>query len=225
MGESRQTRVVRKCHELREQGKSWGEIAAVLPLLGVDYLRKTGEPYKAKTLMSMYSNNKNKILSDYERDENGAADGLNAVVSRIVQEALDRRLPEMKEALAVRVKEMVREEMSRHVVGGTGARSATKPELYDIPPEPKETKKQEGAKGKGRSKQDRRYVRKTLTIDTNLWNLFEQDMKAAGISSAGRMADTILWNHYGKPALSYMTESGEPQSGEGQDPTHGSAEE
>jgi hypothetical protein len=214
MAESRQIRVVRKCHELKEQGKSWDEIANALSSLGADYLMKTGEPYKVGTLMTMYSNNKHEILSDSEQDERNEKeppDELNAMVKGCVQEVLDQRLPMIEETLASQVRQVVQEEISRHVVGGTGFRNEPKQEDDDLPPEPKEIKKKPGTKAKGRSRQNRDYVRHTVTVDSTLWRLFEKDMKRRRVSSASRMMDVILWNYYGKPALSYMTESQEPE--------------
>jgi len=228
MAESRVIRVVRKCHELKEQGKSWDEIASALSSLGAEYLMETGEPYKVGTLMTMYSNNKHKILSDYERDERNEKeppDELNAMIKGYVQEALEQRLPKMEEALTSRVKEMIRDEISRQSVGGTGFFSEPKQEDNDLPPEPKEIGRKPGTKGKGRSRQNRDYVRHTVTVDSTLWRLFEQDMKRRRVSSASRMMDVILWNYYGKPTLSYMTESEKPQKDKGENPKPGCGEE
>jgi hypothetical protein len=209
MAESRQIRVARKCHELREQGKSWEDIEGILRSLGADYLMKSGQPYSADALSRLYSNNKFKILDSYEQDERNEEEPPEKVIAMVkgfVQEALEQRLPKMEEALTSRVKEMIREEISRHVAGDTGFRNEPKSEQGDLPPEPKEIKKKPGTKAKGRSRQNRDYDRHTVTVDSTLWRLFEKDMKRRRVSSASRMMDVILWNYYGRPALSYMTE-------------------
>jgi hypothetical protein len=227
VGDGRTIRVGRKCHELREQHKSWAEIAEILSSLGPDYLKETSEAYTAGGLSSLYSNNKREILASYEQDERTEevrGDQLTTKVEELVQELLDQRLPKMEDDLASQVRKMVQEEISRQFVSGTSSRSESAHEMDELPPEPKD-KKVVGAKGKGRSKQDRKYVRKTLTVDVNLWKLFEQDMKARRISSAGRMVDAILWTHYRRPTLSYMTESEEPQKDNGESSKPPSGEE
>lgn len=215
MAGGRTIRVGRKCYELREQRKSWAEIANILPSLGTAYLMESGEPYSPSALSSLYSNNKSEILSSYERDERNEdkpQDELSGIVKGFVQEFLDLQLPKIEEAVASRLRRLVQEEILRQSVNSTFFRGEHEHEAGDLPPEPK-ARKEVGTKGKGRLKQDREYVRKTLTIDVNLWNLFEQEMKSRRISSAGRMADIILWHHYGRPNLSYMTESDEPEMG------------
>jgi hypothetical protein len=214
MAEGRVIRVVRKCHELKRQGKTWDEIANILPSFGADYLTKLEQPYSKSTLSSMYTNNKFKILSNYEQDErheDEPPDELKERMEGLVQDLLDKRLPKLEESLAYQLKAMIREEISRHFVGATEFRTEPKPVQDDLPPEPKEIKKEPGTKGKGRSRQNRDYERHTVTVDSSLWRLFEQDMKNRRISSAGRMMDVILWNYYGKPDLSYMTESQKPE--------------
>ena len=189
---------------------------------------KSGQPYSGDALSRLYSNNKFKILDSYEqneRNEKEAPDELNSMVKGYVQELLDQLLPKVEEALASKVRQVVQEEISRHFVGGTGCFSEPKQEDDDLPPEPKEIKKKPGTKAKGRSRQNRDYERHTLTVDSNLWRLFEQDMKSRRISSSGRMMDVILWNHYGKPTLSYMTESKEPEKDKGESPKAGRGEE
>jgi hypothetical protein len=221
VGGGRTIRVGRKCHELRQGGKSWGEIAEILASLGPDYLKASGDAYSTDGLSRLYSNNKSKILSSYEqveRTEEVPGDELTTKVKRVVQELLDQQFAKMEKDFASQVRKMVQEEISRF------SRSESAHEMDEFPPEPKD-KREVGAIGKGRLKQDRKYVRKTLTIDVNLWHLFEQDMKARRISSAGRMVDAILWKYYGRPALSYMTESEEQQKGNGESPKLGSSEE
>lgn len=228
MAGGRTIRVGRKCHELREQRKSWAEIAKILPLLGADYLMESGEPYSAGALASLYSNNKREILSRYEQDERNEetpSDELTTTVKGLVQELLDQRFAKMEETLTYRVKEIIRDQISRQFVGSTGFNSELKPEQDDLPPEPKEIKKKPGTKGKGRSRQNRDYVRHTVTVDSSLWRLFEQDMKSRRVSSASRMMDVILWNYYGRPTLSYMTESEKPQKDKGENQKDGSGEE
>ena len=204
MAGSRQIRVGRKCHELREQRKSWEEIAEILSSLGADYLMESGKPYRSGALSSLYSNNKGEILSSYEQDERNEetpSDELTTTVKGLVQELLDQRFAKMEETLTYRVKEIIRDQISRQSVGGTGFFSEPKQEDDDLPPEPKEIKKKPGTKAKGRSRQNRDYVRHTVTVDSTLWRLFEKDMKRRRVSSASRMMDVILWNYYGKPAL------------------------
>ncbi|HMK37603.1 MAG TPA: hypothetical protein VK463_21200 [Desulfomonilaceae bacterium] len=228
MAQGRVIRVIRKCHELREQGKSWEEIERILPSLGADYVMKTGEPYKAETLMKMHSNNKHKILSSYEQDErheDEPSEELRERVKGLVEDLIDRRLPEIEERLTHRLKDMIHEEISRHPVGAAEFSTERQPLQDDLPPEPTEIKREPGTKTKGRSRQNRNYERHTVTVDSNLWRLFEQDMKRRQIPSAGRMMDVILWNYYGKPALSYMIESQKPEKNSSKDPKGGSDEE
>jgi hypothetical protein len=54
-----------------------------------------------------------------------------------------------------------------------------------------------GSKGR---RMNRRYVKKTITIDKNLWLLFEKEVNELNIP-VSRLIDTILWLRYDKPKL------------------------
>jgi hypothetical protein len=64
----------------------------------------------------------------------------------------------------------------------------------DMPPAPEIS----GRHGK----KDREYFKVSLTIDKSLWNRFIQERDSLRLSS-GRLMDKILWEYYGRPALSY----------------------
>jgi hypothetical protein len=64
----------------------------------------------------------------------------------------------------------------------------------DMPPEP--------GPGGRHGKKDREYFKVSLTIDKSLWNRFIQERDSLRLSS-GRLMDKILWEYYGRPALSY----------------------
>jgi hypothetical protein len=51
-------------------------------------------------------------------------------------------------------------------------------------------------------KQDRDFHKVTVTVDKELWKLFQREQKRLG-ASASRTMDTILWRHFGKPRLSF----------------------
>lgn len=88
--------------------------------------------------------------------------------------------------IATEVLENVRNEMNmnREISG------------QDLPPEPQYLKGQRGRR------QDRTYKRLTLSVDINLAERFEDEMRQLNVS-AGRLFDIILWQRYGKPKLSF----------------------
>jgi hypothetical protein len=65
-----------------------------------------------------------------------------------------------------------------------------------------------GAKGR---RQDRQYLKISLTVDKNLWKIFREKQKKLNCS-APRLMDSILWNFFRKPNLSY----GNPKNPEDQ---------
>ena len=67
----------------------------------------------------------------------------------------------------------------------------------DAPPEPEVIK---GA-GKGR-RENRDYVKVSVTIDRVLWDKFTEERDRMKVSS-GRLMDIILWRAFGRPPLSY----------------------
>ncbi len=71
----------------------------------------------------------------------------------------------------------------------------------DFPAEPQVVK----GKGKGR-RENRRYMKISLTVDETLWKLFAAEKDRLRVSS-GRLMDAILWRHYGRPRLSYQESS------------------
>lgn len=70
-------------------------------------------------------------------------------------------------------------------------------EMEDMPPEPETVK----GEGKGR-KENRKFVRVSVSMDENIEKLFKAECKKNGLS-AGKMMDAILWNRYNRPKLSY----------------------
>lgn len=68
----------------------------------------------------------------------------------------------------------------------------------EIPPRPKTIE----GRGKGR-KEDRKYERLTVSLDSCLFERFKKELRARNLS-AGKLMDVILWNRYGKPKLSYQ---------------------
>jgi len=103
-----------------------------------------------------------------------------------------------------RMKEIARE-VFREMMNVQRARAAF-PDNEPMPPEP-ETIKHEG---RGR-RENRKYERLTLTVDRELARLFKAEVKDRKLS-AGKVMDAILWNRYGRPALSYGSpaEAGKP---------------
>jgi hypothetical protein len=71
-------------------------------------------------------------------------------------------------------------------------------ESQDMPPEPETIKKA----GKGR-RENRDYVKMSVTVDRALWEIFEKERARLKVSS-GRMMDILLWRAFGKPKLSYQ---------------------
>ena len=67
----------------------------------------------------------------------------------------------------------------------------------DVPPEPETLKKA----GKGR-KENRDYVKASVTIDRVLWDFLVDERDRRKVST-GRALDIILWRYYGKPKLSF----------------------
>lgn len=49
---------------------------------------------------------------------------------------------------------------------------------------------------------NRTYHRATLTIDTELWELLQHECKRLHILPP-RLIDTLLWQYFGKPKLSF----------------------
>lgn len=56
-------------------------------------------------------------------------------------------------------------------------------------------------KGKGRRYQ-RKYVKVSITIDEELWTLFQHEQRKVQ-TTAPRLMDSILWSHFGHPKLSF----------------------
>ncbi|MGA8832033.1 MAG: hypothetical protein WB554_10530 [Desulfomonilaceae bacterium] len=71
------------------------------------------------------------------------------------------------------------------------------PAEFELVPEPETVTG--GPKGR---RQDRKYEKISLTGDRNLWKIFRQKQKKLSCS-APRLMDSILWNFFGKPELSY----------------------
>lgn len=80
------------------------------------------------------------------------------------------------------------------------------PNTLELVPEPETVTG--GAKGR---RQDRQYLKISLTVDKNLWKIFRKKQKNLNCS-APRLMDSILWNFFGKPNLSY----GSPKNPEDQ---------
>ncbi|MGO9571851.1 MAG: hypothetical protein ACLP5H_30365 [Desulfomonilaceae bacterium] len=67
----------------------------------------------------------------------------------------------------------------------------------DSPPEPETLKKA----GKGR-RENRNYVKASVTVDKVLWDLFTTERDHMRVST-GRLMDIILWRHFNRPKLSF----------------------
>jgi len=93
-----------------------------------------------------------------------------------------------------RVREIVRAEI-RNVMNI----QAAEPETEDMPPQPTRT-------GRG---ENRQYVKISLTLDKNLWDLFQLERDRLRVSS-GRMLDILLWRALGKPRLSFEADDSFP---------------
>jgi hypothetical protein len=55
--------------------------------------------------------------------------------------------------------------------------------------------------GKGRRYQ-RKYLKVSITVDMELWLLFQKEQKSMH-TTAPHLMDSILWNHFGRPLLSF----------------------
>jgi hypothetical protein len=66
---------------------------------------------------------------------------------------------------------------------------------FELVPEPQAMR----GKGKGR-KLNRDFERLSVAVDKYLLTLFEEEKERLRIP-ASRLLDSILWNHYGKPAI------------------------
>ena len=51
----------------------------------------------------------------------------------------------------------------------------------------------------------RRYIRTTLTIDEQLWQMIQTECDRLNILPP-KMIDSLIWNYFGKPKLSYEKE-------------------
>jgi hypothetical protein len=67
----------------------------------------------------------------------------------------------------------------------------------DMPPAP------EKIPGGRHGKKDREYEKVSVTIDKSLWDRFTKERDSLRLSS-GRLMDKILWQYFGRPALSYQ---------------------
>jgi hypothetical protein len=68
----------------------------------------------------------------------------------------------------------------------------------DAPPKPEVLKQTE----RGGRRENRIYAKVGATIDEELFKLFEADRERRRCST-GRLLDVILWQHYGRPPLSF----------------------
>jgi hypothetical protein len=101
--------------------------------------------------------------------------------------------PELREQM----KETARE-VCREMIEALQSQAAA---IGEFPPEPDTVRG--GAPGR---RGNRRYRKASFTIDDELWKLFEAERDKLKLSNS-RMMDTILWRYFGKPRLSYESES------------------
>lgn len=88
-------------------------------------------------------------------------------------------------------------------------------EAEEVPPAPETIRGRTGEKGR---KENREYERFTFGIDRVLAEQFRAEAQSRHLS-AGKLLDVILWNRYGKPALSYMA-TGDTQEENTMDASH-----
>ena len=51
----------------------------------------------------------------------------------------------------------------------------------------------------------RNYIRTTITVDAALWELVQEECQRLSILPP-KLIDTLLWNHFGQPQLSFQKE-------------------
>jgi hypothetical protein len=112
-------------------------------------------------------------------------------------QTIDTGIPEGWEEQMEAIARAVFTEMMGNAQIGVGA-TYIPIEGEEIPPEPQVIKKH----GKGR-KENRKYERLTVSLDSCLFERFKTEMRSRGLS-AGKLMDVILWNRYGRPQLSYQ---------------------
>lgn len=91
----------------------------------------------------------------------------------------------------------VSREVFEEFIHNMGIEKKTIMETEDAPPEPEVIK----GEGKGR-RENRDYVKVSVTIDKVLWEKFTEERDRMRVSS-GRLMDIILWRAFGRPSLSY----------------------
>jgi len=212
--------------------KDWKEIAAIMEAEGI--LNTNGEPYNSATLRKTYS-----AWGWYLADtESSTDDGI--MEPETVPKEKGERLqnedfypgeppeqveekskptydspPEATTTIGVdpimeqQIREIARQAAIEAVKEATSTINMNDINVdtssEDWPPEPERI-------GKGK-KRNRDIAHLTTTIDRTLLELFKAEAKERRIS-AGLLIDAILWRHYGKPRLSYMTDESETDSPE-----------
>ena len=122
------------------------------------------------------------VLLPSELDQ--IAEHVTPIIQRIVQEAFDKMMTTVPNIPTV-----------------------PNADTSDLPPEPASLKGTE----KGGRRQTRQYEKLSCTVDSVLFELFRSECTERKLS-AGRMLDALLWNHYGRPELSYQQADAEQRA-------------
>lgn len=111
--------------------------------------------------------------------------------------ALHSESPTSPEQLTRDDIEEIFEDLFNKKLAGYEHNLPNEPTEIELVPEPETVTG--GAKGR---RQDRKYEKISLTVDKNLWNIFRQKQNKLKCTGP-RLLDSILWNFFGKPELSY----------------------
>lgn len=134
-------------------------------------------------------------------------------IIEIISSQSDKQLSTLHSESPTSPEHMTRDDIEKMVENYLNKRLAgyehnipNEPTEFELVPEPETVTG--GAKGR---RQDRKYEKISVTVDKNLWKIFRQKQKKLSCSGP-RLMDSILWNFFGKPELSY----GNPKNPEDQ---------
>jgi hypothetical protein len=190
-----QQRALALAFQLKGEGKTWAEVEKALEREG--FKDSKDNPYTAGNLKAWYSKLKGEVPQVAEQSEPVEADKVDAQAERGMLDTLTREeVTAMLEALETRLRVLIEKELGAAKL--EPCISAVFPEVEEPPLPPKTGKKYAGTKADIR-----------VRVDENLGKLFEADVNQRFGGNASRCMDAILWNYYGKPALSFESERSE----------------
>lgn len=180
--ESKVHEIGKRCVELHAKGKTFPQM---VPIINLEYPERT---WKASTL--------SKYASAYRKAPPRGQAGVSAPLPDEQEEPSEHTEPSLPSAWEARMRSIAREVVEEAIQNMRNIPPAMD-ETTDMPPEPQTIK----GMGKGR-REDRAYVKVSVTMDKNLWKLFEAERKKLKVST-GRMMDILLWRAFNRPKLSF----------------------